>query len=115
MSDPEQRVLTGLFGEGVEERTQGNLRLIILPIVSLPPGCTPTKAFGIYVATPMSGYESRLYLDSPIRLKSGAQPQTTTLVLLGRTMHAASVKGVSPALPLHQAILAHLIRYEEAA
>ncbi len=115
MSGPELRILKDLFGEGIEERVQGNLRLIILPVVPLPQGCTPAKAFGIYVATPTAGYESRLFLDSPVMLKSGVQPQTTTLVLLGRTMHAASIQGISCGLPPHQAILAHLTRYENAA
>jgi hypothetical protein len=113
MSDAELRLLENLFGKGVEERTQGDLHLIILPLVQLPPGCTPLRAFGIYVATPSAGYDSRLYFDSPIKLKSGVQPQTTTGVLLGRTLHAASIQGVPASLPPHQAILAHIGRYEK--
>jgi hypothetical protein len=114
MSDDELRILTELFGEGVAERTQGDLRLIILPSVTLPDGCTPQKTFGIYVASPTAGYDSRLFFDVPIKLKSSVQPQTTTLVLVGRTMHAASIQGVPSSLPPHQAILVHLNRYENA-
>jgi hypothetical protein len=115
MSDAERRILIDLFGEGVEEHMQGNLRLIILPCVSLPLGCTPAQAFGIYVASPTAGYESRLFLESPVKLKSGVQPQTTALVLLGRTLHAASIQGISWSLPPHQGVLAHLARYELVA
>jgi hypothetical protein len=50
-----------------------------------------------------------------VRLKSGVTPPITTEVLLGRTMYAASIQGVSSSLPIHQGVLAHLARYEQAA
>lgn len=115
MSADERQVCQDLFGDGVCERDESGLRLIILPMVNLPAGCTPDQSMGIYVASPFAGYESRLFLEAPIRLRSGVVPQTTTQVLCGRTMYAASIQGVSASLPVHQAVLAHLSRYEEAA
>ena len=115
MSEGERRILEAHFGEGVEEKAEGSLLLYVLPVVTLPEGCSPAKAFGVYVASVTGGYQSRLFLDRPITLKSGIQPPITTLILLGRTMHAASVQGVSVMLPPHQAILAHLSRYEQAS
>jgi hypothetical protein len=115
MSNDDHRMMTALFGPGVEEHTQDSLRLIVVPGVRLPPGCTPENAFAIYVASSAGGYESRLYFECPIRLKSGVEPKTTTLLILGRTMYAPSINGVPASLPPHQAILAHLARYEQAA
>jgi hypothetical protein len=115
MGESELRILRSLFGDEVAEHSEGNLRLISLPKVTLPDGCRPDVAFGVYVASRLDGYESRIYFEHPIRLKSGAQPQTTTRVILGRTLYAASIQGVSATLPPHQAILEHLRRYEAAA
>jgi hypothetical protein len=115
VSPEEERALTALFGEGIREHSEAGLRLITLPAVTLPPGCTPTTPFGIYVATPYAGYQSRLYLDAPVRLASGAIPPTTAAMLLGRTMHAASIQGIPATLPLPEAILAHIRRYQLVA
>ena len=108
-------ILKRLFGEDVRELHEGGLHLFSLPEVPLPPGCHPVSCAGLYVASAFQGYASRLFLASQIRLASGRVPPVTALVLLGRTWYAASIGGVSPALPPHQAILAHLRRYEAAA
>jgi hypothetical protein len=115
VSPEEERALTALFGEGVRECSEGGLRLITLPAVMLPLGCTPATAFGIYVATPYAGYQSRLYLDAPVRLASGVIPPTSPALLLGRTMHAASIQAIPATLPVPEAILAHIRRYQLAA
>jgi hypothetical protein len=115
MSEEHHRLLTRAFGPGVEEQIENSLQLVIVPAITLPVGCVPQKAFAIYVASPTGGYSSRLFFERPIRLKSGVEPRTTMLVLLGRTMYAASIQGVPNELPAHQAILAHLKRYEQAA
>ena len=115
MTADELQACQDLFGQGVCERDENGLRLIILPMVNLPAGCKPHQSMGIYVASPFAGYDSRLSLEAPVQLQTGVVPQTTTQVLCGRTMYAASVQGVSADLPVHQAVLAHLARYEEAA
>jgi hypothetical protein len=112
MSPQESAVLEGLFGAGVTEHFDADLRLIALPIVSLPEGCRPAIAMGIYVPQQYMGYNTRLFFEAPIVLCSGVQPPFTTAVLLGRTMFAASINGVPATLPVHQGILAHLRRYE---
>lgn len=111
----EQSVLDGLFGPGVQEVVEAGRRFIILPTIVLPAGCVPVSAFGIYVASQYGGYETRLFLESLIRLASGAAPLMTTDMLCGRTMYSASWNGVSASLPLHQGIFAHLRRFEAAA
>lgn len=115
MTEEHQRLLERAFGPGVEEQVEGDLRLVIVPTLTLPNGCLPERAFAIYVASPTGGYSTRLFFERPIRLKSGVEPNTTALVLLGRTMYAASIQGVPVELPPHQGILAHLKRYEQAA
>ncbi|MHB1550463.1 MAG: hypothetical protein ACYCX6_04620 [Vulcanimicrobiaceae bacterium] len=115
MSDEERRACEDLFGTGVAEYQERGLRLIVLPTVTMPTGCDPSESSGIYVASPLGGYETRLFLERPVRLRSGAMPAITTEVLLGRTMFAASIQGVSARLPIHQAVLAHLARYESVA
>jgi hypothetical protein len=115
MSGDERKACEDLFGKGVTELMENGVRLIVLPVVNLPAGCEPKQAMGIYVASPFNNYESRLFLEAPIRLRSGSQPQTTTQVLCGRTMYAASIQGISATLPVHQAVLAHVARYEELA
>ncbi|MFZ1125730.1 MAG: hypothetical protein WAN59_11390 [Candidatus Baltobacteraceae bacterium] len=115
IASEERTVLDALFGPGVEEWVEGGRRLIILPTVTLPKGCAPAAAFGIYVASQYGGYESRLFLDCHVRLASGATPSMTRDVLCGRTMYSASWNGVPASLPPHQAVLAHLRRYEAAA
>ena len=112
MTADEQAVLEGLFGEGVTERNEGGRRLILLPIVTLPAGCRPETTFGIYVASEHSGYETRLFLETPITRADGRSPAVTTDVICGRTMYAASWRGVSASLPLHEGILAHLRLYD---
>ena len=112
MSPQEHSVLEDLFGSGVTEIIEAGTRLVVLPSVSLPAGCKPDSAMGIFVPQQYLGYTTRLFLDSPVTLKSGMQPATTTAVLLGRTMYAASINQVPADLPLHQGILAHLRRYE---
>lgn len=114
LSPEDRRALEKLFGEGVQEQAELSLRLIVLPAVALPPGCQPEVCMAIYVASAFQGYDSRLYLESPITLPSGNCPPTTAAVLLGRTLYAASIQGVSPSLPPHQAVLAHLQRYNKA-
>jgi hypothetical protein len=115
MRDDERRACEKLFGEGVGEHQERGLRLIALPLIMLPAGCEPAQSSGIYVASPLGGYQTRLFLEKPIRLKSGVTPPITTEVLLGRTMYAASIQDVPATLPVHQGILAHLARYEKAA
>lgn len=115
MTAAEQKMLEDLFGAGVAEHHQTGLRLIVVPRVKLPAGCTPAESFAVYVPSTYQGYPTRLYLEQPVRLASGAQPQTTTAVLLGRTLHAASINDIPATLPLHQGILAHVERYGKAA
>lgn len=115
MKDDERRACRELFGEGVSEREERGLRLVALPVVVLPPGCDPAQSSAIYVASPLGGYQTRLFLEKPVRLRSGVTPPITTEVLLGRTMYAASIQDVPATLPVHQGILAHLARYERAA
>ncbi len=112
LAPDEHKALADLFGEGVQERFETGLRLVVLPIVELSPGCSPSHVMGIYIAGEYQGYRSRLFLEAPVTLRSGVSPATTMSVLLGRPMYAASIQGVSAALPPHQAILAHLRRYE---
>ncbi len=112
MSDDEKAILERLFGKGVAERLEGGRRLVILPVVTLPPGCRPTTAFGVYIASAYAGYETRLFLDAPVTLGDGRSPAVTTDVLCGRTMYAASWQGVPATLPLHEGVLAHLRLYE---
>ncbi len=61
------------------------------------------------------GYETRLFLDAPITLGDGRVPAVTTDVLCGRTMYAASWRGVPATVPLNEGILAHLRLYEGVA
>ncbi len=115
MLPQETAVLEELFGTGVAERYESDLRMIALPAVPLPEGCRPATAMGIYVPHQYMGYNTRLFFESPITLRSGVQPPHTVAVLLGRTMYAASINGIPANLPLHQGVLAHLRRYELAA
>jgi len=112
MSPQESAVLEELFGIGVAEHFEADLRLIALPTVPLPEGCLPELAMGIYVPQQYMGYNTRLFFEKPVALRGGVQPPHTTAVLLGRTMYAASINGIPATLPLHQGILAHLRRYE---
>ncbi len=108
----EQRALDAAFGEGVQEIYEGSNRLFVIPRLRLPAGASPTEVFAIYCASPHTGYSTRLFLEAPIRGAKGQTPPTTTAVLCGRTMHAASFNGVPAELPPHQGILAHLRFYE---
>ncbi|HET9342938.1 MAG TPA: hypothetical protein VFO25_08495 [Candidatus Eremiobacteraceae bacterium] len=114
MSPQETEFLDGLFGPGVAEHYEADLRLIALPDVALPDGCQPARAMCIYVPQRYMGYDTRLFFQSPVVLKSGVTPAHTTAVLLGRTMYAASINGVAATLPIHQGVIAHLRRYELA-
>ncbi len=111
MTVDEQRALNATFGEGIREIYEGPLRLFVIPRLRLPVGASPTEAFAIYCASPHTGYQTRLFLETPIRGANGHTPGTTTAVLCGRTMHAASFNGVPAELPPHQGILAHLRLY----
>jgi hypothetical protein len=110
----EQRALDAAFGEGVREIHEGGLRLFVIPKLTLPAGAVPAEAFAIYCASAHTGYQTRLFLEAPIRGANGQTPPTTTAVLCGRTMYAASFNGVPAELPPHQGILAHLRLYEAA-
>jgi hypothetical protein len=110
----DQRALETTFGPGVREVFEGDARLIVVPKLTLPLGAVPREAFAIYHASPHSGYSTRLFLEVPIRGASGQTPATTTAVLCGRTLYAASFNGVPADLPPHQGILAHLRLYEAA-
>lgn len=112
MSGDEQRTLDDLFGPGVREVVEPGRRLIILPRVKLPVGASPAESSAIYHASAHGSYATRLFFEMPIRGANGVTPPTTTEVLCGRTMHAASYNGVPADLPLHQGILAHLRLYE---
>lgn len=112
MTEQEQRVCEALFGAGVSEHNERGLRLVSLPVISLPPGCDPLQSSGIYVASPLGGYDTRLFLEKPVRTRRGATPAITTEVLLGRTMYAASIQGIPASLPIYQGVLAHLAVYE---
>ena len=109
----EQRALEAAFGEGVREIYEGPLRLFVIPRLRLPAGASPAETFAIYCASPHTGYQTRLFLETPIRAANGKTPPTTTAVLCGRTVHAASFNGVPAELPPYQGILAHLRLYEE--
>jgi hypothetical protein len=111
MTAEEQTLLDELFGPGVQEHCELGLRVIVLPSVVLPDGCTPEVSSGVFVAGPWQGYASRLYLEMPVRKKSGEVLATTSSVWLGRTLSAASIRDIDPSLPLHQAISAHVRWY----
>ncbi len=110
----ELRALEATFGEGIHEVIDGGRRLFIIPKVTLPAGCNPAAAFGIYHASAHGGYSTRLFLEVPICKADGMTPPTVTEVLCQRTMYAASYNGVPADLPPHQGILAHLRLYEPA-
>jgi hypothetical protein len=112
LSEEERVVLEQLFGAGVAERSENGRRLIILPRVVLPAGCQPAEAFGVYVASAHGGYQTRLFLESAVKLRDGRTPAVTADVLCGRTMYAASWQGVPASLPVHEGVLAHLRIYE---
>lgn len=114
MTEQEQRACEALFGVGVSEHSERGLRLVALPSISLPSGCDPAQSSGIYVASPLGGYDTRLFLEKPVRTRTGATPAITTEVLLGRTMYAASIQGIPASLPIHQGVLAHLAVYEKS-
>ena len=111
MTATEQSLLDALFGPGVAEHPFEGRRAIALPRVVLPAGCDPGESSGIYIVGDYQSYPTRLFLEKPVALKSGAVPSTTATVLFGRTMYAASINEVPAALPLHQGILAHVERY----
>ncbi len=69
------------------------------------------EAMAIYVAGEYQGYRTRLFFESPIKMRNGFEPATTLVMLLGRPMYAASIQDVPATLPPHQAITAHLERY----
>lgn len=115
ISSDDLRLLKATFGDGVQSYQEGELPLVVLPVIYLPAGCHPPNVMAIYVAKSYQGYDSRLFLESPIKLASGVIPATAQALLLGRTMYAASIQGIPATLPPHQAILAHLQRYKLAA
>jgi hypothetical protein len=110
----EQRGLDATFGTGIREIHEGPLRLFVIPRLRMPAGASPSDVFAIYCASPHTGYQTRLFLESPIRGVNGQTPGTTTAVLCGRTLYAASFNGVPADLPPHRGILAHLRLYEAA-
>ena len=90
MTDRSDELARNYSAEASDEHQERGLRLIALPLISLPTGCDPAQSSGIYVASPLGGYETRLFLEKPVRLASRAStPPITTEVLLGRTMYAA--------------------------
>lgn len=114
MTIAEQRALHDTFGPGATEEFEGGLRLIVVPSIKLPDGCAPSASMAIFVASPYLSYESRLYFEAAVTMKNGFQPQTTTALLLGRTMYAASIQGIPSSLEPHQGIAAHVARYGAA-
>ena len=112
MTADEQRGLDATFGTGIREIYEGPFRLFVIPRLRMPKGASPSEVFAIYCASSHTGYQTRLFLETPIRGANGQTPVTTTAVLCGRTVHAASFNGVPAELPPHQAILAHLRLYE---
>ena len=110
----EQRALNAAFGEGVREIHENGNRLFVIPKLTLPPGAAPAEAFAIYCSSAHTGYQTRLFLEVPIRSANGQTMPTTMAMLCGRAMHAASFNGVPADLPPHQGILAHLRLYEAA-
>lgn len=111
MSPEEGRALVDLCGEGAREFQESGLRVFWLPRINMPGGCTPTPMAGVYVASPLDGYSSRLFLEHPVRMPDGSVPPTAPRVFLGRTLYSASINNVPASLPPHQAVLAHLRRY----
>ena len=115
MTAEEKRGLDAAFGPGIREMQEGGLRLFSIPRLRMPVGAVPGEVFAIYCASPHTGYQTRLFLEAPIRGANGQTPATTTAVIGGRTMYAASFNGVPADLPPHQGILAHLRLYEKPA
>lgn len=111
MTPEEARALVDLCGEGAAEFQESGLRVFWLPRVTLPPGCSPSPMFGIYVASPLDSYTSRLFLEHPVKMADGSVPPTAARVLLGRSVHSASMNNVPASLAPHMAVLAHLRRY----
>jgi hypothetical protein len=111
MTPEDERALVDLCGEGAAEFQESGLRVFWLPRVALPAGCSPSPMFGIYVASPLDNYTSRLFLEHPVTMTDGTVPQTAARVLLGRTVHSASINNVPASLSPHKAVLAHLRRY----
>jgi hypothetical protein len=111
MTLDEARALVDLFGEGARELQESGMPAYWLPRVVLPAGCRPTPMAGVYVAAPLDGYLSRLFLESPVTMADGTVPGTTQRILLGRPFFAASINNIPASMPPHQAVLAHLRRY----
>ncbi len=86
---------------------------IVLPALKLPPGCKPAEAMAVFVRGPVAGYETRLFFECPVSNSDGQLPTIHPQMILGRQMHAASIRGILPTLPPNQAILAHLRVYQK--
>jgi|SRR5947209_5613730 len=110
MTASDLAALDALFGPGVQEVADVGISFIALPHVEMPAGCGVESVSGLYAARQLDGYHSRLFLSAPVTLPNGAPPATA--VYFNRQWYAVSIQGVSPHLPPHQAILAHLSQYK---
>jgi len=113
MTAEEADAIKETFGVEPEAYQDGGNECIVLPVLRLPTGCKPPEAMAIFVRGPVGGYQSRLFFEVPITLSNGSLPTIHSQMMLGREMHAASIQGIPPTLPPHQAILAHLQQYKK--
>lgn len=94
------------FFANIQTAKEAGITYVLLPGVTLPPGCEPTTMDLLLCPSPRDGYESRLYFAGSVKCKAGLNWNGNTRVL-ERNWCAYSWK-VPGNLRLAQMVQAHL-------
>lgn len=105
--------LRDTFGVEPEVYQENGVDCVVFAALKLPYGCNPAEAMAIFHRGAIGSYETRLFFDKPVSNSDGSMPNIHEQRVLGRTMFAASIRGIPANLPPHQAILAHLRMYKK--
>ncbi|MFC4765792.1 hypothetical protein [Effusibacillus consociatus] len=111
MYPPDQiELLRSIYGEGVEERSDGQDHYIFIPGLKMPQGCTPERTDALFClqsfAPSCGGYTSRLFLRD--RVASPHIPNNfSSYLIAAETWHAYSHNNVQHG-PYPEMIMNHL-------
>lgn len=108
MNIPEDQIaeLKALSPE-VSYTEEGGLKYLLLSVLKLPAGVSPSETEALLCASPRDGYQSRLFFPCKLSTKQERNWNAMNVQILGRSWCACSWQ-TQPGLRLAQMVAEHL-------
>ena len=92
---------------GATQATEGGADCVLLPNLTMPPGCTPAAVDCLLCLGPRDGYSSRLYFAQPVQSREARNWNGQNIRVLERNWFAFSWRAPDGLRPI-ETLIGHL-------